>query len=188
MDNQNVPIKDERQIQSEVSKFYVNNASSAVLAIDGLLGQNSDPMTILDEMGKLIGSVVADGDMSEVEGALIAQAKILQVIFAQMIRRTGNNNSMQNYKAYMDIGLRAQNQARKTLLALQSIKHPPQVTQIEQQNVAVNQQVNNGAIPFKKIKSKNELLEVKDGSMDTGTPFKAIKLNSPLETMEKSRG
>jgi hypothetical protein len=69
---------------------------------------------------------------------------------------------------YMKLALRAQGQCRATLETLALIKNPQPY--VRQQNVAVNQQVNNGAQPPRaeeNPKSTNELLTDRRGEYET---------------------
>jgi hypothetical protein len=98
------------------------------------------------------------------------------------------NAEMSNpIQVFADIAFKAQNQSRKTLLALSAIKHPQQQTVVKQQNVAFNQQVNNDTTHGRhKINPENELLELEKNygkRLDASTPSKAIKTYTQMETV-----
>jgi hypothetical protein len=88
------------------------------------------------------------------------------------------------------MALKAQSQCRTSIEALAEIKYPKSATFIRQQNVASQQQVNNGqaeglAPPRpareKDITPANELLEAKDGKrLDSGAAKAAGKSDRDL--------
>jgi len=124
---------------------------------------------------------------------LMAQAKTLELLFNSMINNSLAAKHFDSIRYHMDIALRAQNQCRKTLLALETIKNPPQKQIVGQQNIALNQQVNNGVFDAshdhaKKIKPENELLEVShEQRLDKGAQRTSSKINSPVEAVKISR-
>ncbi len=134
---------------------------------------------------------IVGGDMKRVEGMLVAQAHTLDAIFNELARRAALNmgvhiNAMD---IYLRLALKAQSQCRTTLEALAEIKNPQPTAFIRQQNISVNQQVNNDAVPLAhgKIKNQpNELLTegVHHGTtLDTGRTGKAIGTNQELEAV-----
>ncbi|MEO8444207.1 MAG: hypothetical protein ABI567_04265 [Gammaproteobacteria bacterium] len=95
---------------------------------------------------------------------------------------------LNQYEMFMELALRAQNQARMTWETLAAMKNPPQVAYVRQANIAAGpQQVNNG-VPAPTVENKpepNKLLEVTDGqrldALTAGTPSRA---DSELEAVE----
>lgn len=90
---------------------------------------------------------VQRGDMSEVEATLTAQAVALDAIFNGLAKR-GALNMGQHLGAcetYLRLALKAQAQCRATLETLAEVKYPKVATFVRQQNVAYQQQVNNGS-------------------------------------------
>lgn len=88
-------------------------------------------------------SRVNEGDLSDVDSLLMSQAQTMNVLFQRctsLILEQSNAVAMQ---AISDIALKAQKQSAKTLQILADLKHPKRTTFIQQQNNAVNQQVNN---------------------------------------------
>lgn len=124
------------------------------------------------------------GDMQAVEAMLYGQAYALQSIFVSFARRAANQEYLKQYSTYLGLALKAQAQCRATLETLAEIKNPKPPTFVRQQNVAYQQQVNNGretnpnnetsthapARAAKTLNSTNELLEQTDGQgLEQGT-------------------
>lgn len=144
-----------------------------------------------------IAQDVWEGNLQHAEHMLIAQASALQSLFFDMAEYT--QISLKNLDAaerYLRLALKAQNQSRATLQTLALLKSPPPVY-ANQANIAHGpQQVNNhehGAArgpasntspPEKSVKRENELLEAFHGEqLDTRTPKKAGRADSPVEAM-----
>ena len=89
---------------------------------------------------------VQRGDLSEVEATLAAQAVALDAIFNGLAKRAAQNmgSYMGATETYLRLGLKAQAQCRATLETLAEVKYPKAPTFVRQQNVAYQQQVNNG--------------------------------------------
>ena len=90
---------------------------------------------------------VCGGNLSEAESILTAQAVALDAIFTELAARAAGNMGqyLNAAETYMRLALKAQSQCRTTLEALAEIKNPRPVAFVRQQNLAVNQQVNNGS-------------------------------------------
>ncbi len=90
---------------------------------------------------------VKAGDMSEVEATLIAQAVTLDTVFNELARRAALNmgEHLGATETYLRLALKAQAQCRSTLETLAEVKYPKAATFVRQQNVAYQQQVNNGS-------------------------------------------
>lgn len=90
---------------------------------------------------------VQQGNMTDVEATLTAQAVALDAIFNGLAKRAALN--MGQYigacETYLRLALKAQGQCRATLETLAEIKSPKAATFVRQQNVAYQQQVNNGS-------------------------------------------
>lgn len=175
------------------AKVYTNCFASAAMAIDQLhgntLGSASVMQSLMDSSEK-----IENGNIKEVEQMLMTQAKALDYMFYETLNKLVGLDMLQQLQVFTDIALKAQNQSRKTLVALAELKHPRRTTFIKQQNNAVNQQVNNSnkqAIKNseKNKKVANELLEDKNEQwLDRRAEKIAIPENTPVETMAKSRG
>lgn len=96
-------------------------------------------------------------DSHNQEKILAAQVKTLDLLFNNLITRGIATKNSEQMKSFIELGFKAQNQLRKTALALHSIQNPQSQTVIKQQNLAYNQQINNDPRCIK-INSQNELL------------------------------
>lgn len=67
-----------------------------------------------------------------------------EVPFVPLCRRAIKAEYLNQVQAYLSLALKAQSQCRNTLHTLGELKYPKETAFIRQQNVAVNQQVNNG--------------------------------------------
>lgn len=170
------------------AKIYTNCSITAAFTVDMLHGESMDVDTLLK---KICDSVqqINEGNMQEVEEMLVTQAHTLNVLFHRCLSQVGNSEWVPQIEAFSDIALKAQNQCRKTLAVLASIKHPNSATFIKQQNNAVNQQVNNQVEIENKKNVANELLEVCDGKrLDTRAASTTITADLQMAAMEVSRG
>lgn len=119
---------------------------------------------------------VQRGNLSEVEATLTAQAVALDAIFNGLAKRAAQNigQYMGATETYLRLALKAQAQCRATLETLAEVKYPKAATFVRQQNVAYQQQVNNGdggdkatsthaGAHGKTLNQRNELLETHHG-------------------------
>lgn len=128
-----------------------------------------------------------NGDIQPMETMLIAQACTLDLLFNKCIRIARNCEFLNGTEVYSNMAFKAQKQCRQTLLALNEVQHPRRTTFVNQQNNAVNQQINNGSDPgdFQK-KPANELLtEVQYETVDTRGTFKASRAHKELAAVGK---
>lgn len=139
---------------------------------------------------------VLQGNMGGVESLLVAQSIALNAIFTEMARR-GAHTMGKNAAAtesYMRMAFKAQNQCRATLETLAEVKNPRQATFVKQQNVANQQQVNNGVLvpgthartlEEDNVNQSSKLLEGQHGEwMDTRATGSAIGANPHLAAVE----
>lgn len=86
------------------------------------------------------------GDLSDLEATLIAQASTLDTVFNELASRAALNIGAHvgAVDTYLRLAFKAQAQCRATLEALAAMKNPKPSTFVRQQNVAYQQQVNNG--------------------------------------------
>ncbi len=153
----------------------------------------------IEVMREKTGKVKA-GDLSEVEETLSAQAAALDAIFNELARRAALNlgEYLPATETYLRLALKAQAQCRATLETLAEVKFPKAATFVRQQNVAYQQQVNNGDAGSKATSThthartgendceQNKLLE--DGSnggthLDTGTATAAGGSDSTVDAV-----
>ncbi len=137
-----------------MNKVYTENVPLSAMAIYSIFDEQPEITALIDQVTELTESVL-NGDDTKIKSALITQSKTLGVIFNNMITKAVKAPTMEGFKIFMDVALRAQNQCRKTLLALDAIQHPQQQTVVRQQNIAVNQQVNN-EVSEKKTKKRTD--------------------------------
>lgn len=138
---------------------------------------------------------VQQGDMTEVEATLTAQAVALDAIFNGLAKRAALNMGqyMGACETYLRLALKAQAQCRATLETLAEIKCPKAATFVRQQNVAYQQQVNNRAgsqtstrtrAREKSVNQSNELLEEQYGErLDSRATGTASGVDTQLETV-----
>jgi hypothetical protein len=117
--------------------------SAAVTAEYGKMFGEQDVGTLIDELSERTRKL-ADGDMAGVEAMLYGQAHALQSIFVNLSRRAVKQEYLKQYGTYLNLALKAQAQCRATLETLAVVKYPKAPTFVRQQNVAYQQQVNNG--------------------------------------------
>lgn len=182
---------DKKNQQISNAKLRTDCLASASLTINKLHGGTLDSVTTMRELCET-AKKIRDGDLQEVEFMLLAQAKTLDSFFYQTLSQIPELNMLNQTQVLADLALKAQNQSRKALTALAEIKHPKRsATFIRQQNNhAVNQQVNNGVKStnkeFKKSeKIANEVIwEAHLEKMDDGRTLTAISINTSAETMD----
>jgi hypothetical protein len=156
-------IKEKRENAAHITaKLCTNSICLAAMSITELINSPQSEAFIGEELLKAVLNMQKEGQATE--QILAANAFTLNVIFNQMVRagmKTGITlDSIDLMERYMSIGLRAQNQLRKTILALDQIKNPKLNMHVNQQNIAGIQQVNNIHPASDNILNpKNELLK-----------------------------
>lgn len=88
-------------------------------------------------------NTLKQNDTKEIETILMLQAKTLNILFNYMMGKMTECHYRDHVEAYSAIALKVQNRCRQTLATLSDLKHPKRTTFINQQNNAINQQVNN---------------------------------------------
>jgi hypothetical protein len=116
-----------------------------------------------DEVGRKVLRV-QNGDLSEVEAMLTAQAISLDGVFNEMAGRAARNfgQHMSVAETYLRLAFKAQAQCRATLETLAEMKYPKAATFIKQTNIAERQQVNNAPVAY--IAPVNARTEEKDSN------------------------
>ncbi len=183
--------KKAKQIKIDKAKFDIRSAVMASVTMCELYG-DLDLATVVDELYKSVDRLSLD-NLNEIEYMLMMQTKTLDLFFYQTLKQIPGLKITNHVQLYTDIALRAQNQSRKTLLALANLKNPKKAMFVKQQNVAVNQQVINDSKldneSDKNIKKvANELLKERNNeTLDfRGTPTSS-RANQIMATMEVSR-
>lgn len=141
---------------------------------------------------------VKAGDLTDVEATLTAQAATLDAVFNELARRAALNmgEHLNATETYLRLALKAQAQCRSTLETLAEVKYPKAPTFVRQQNVAYQQQVNNGSADDdsrtstrthahgKSANQSNELLEAQHGErLDSRATGAASGDDSHLEAV-----
>jgi len=189
-----VPGEDHDLTLVRVRLHPVVHAATTMLNFDATLN-NHTFTSLATELGKHEKDVKA-GSMGRAESILINQANTLDVIFNALAQRAGANvgKHQDTAERYLRMALKAQSQCRTTLETLAEIKAPRSVAFIKQQNIAEQQQVNNGPTvngagqsPAHEKKTEvppNELLESQNGErMDGGAARAAIGTDPQLEAV-----
>lgn len=175
------------------AQVATSSIMAAAITFHKLDSRNLDAPTAVEEL-YTSAKKINDGNTEELGQMLMTQAKTLDYFFHETLQKLPNCMLIDHIRYYTDMALRAQNQSRKTILALAELKNPRRTMFIKQQNNAVNQQVNNVVNPeltnFENPKKvTNELLsETNHEALDfRGTP-ETIGINSTMEAMAISRG
>lgn len=167
----NIPAKKFAMAETEEQALAINYLtpeclSAALLVSSNLIGEAPFTEVILELSRQT--AAINNGDMTQAENMLVAQAHTLNVLFTQLTTRALSAKQMSGLESYMRLALKAQNQARATLQTLGELKIPKQVAFVKQANIGHQVQVNNGiqekpARTRKTKKAQNELLEVEHG-------------------------
>ena len=146
------------------------------------------------DVGHLMGELraqcraVAGGDLSRAETMLVAQAHMLDVLFAALTRRAAANMGayMETAERYLRLALKAQAQARATIETLALLKNPAPTVIAKQANVTSGpQQVNQSfATATRTGNSESTPTEVSGGQhellQDARAPAAAFGVNPTL--------
>lgn len=181
----NIQIHDGETREEVIARMAIKpefHAAATLLHIDGASIGDVD-LEINASIGELEKQteMMRKQDLSTANAMLVSQAHMLDMLFYRLIRRAETNSNAGYLEAagtYMKLAMRAQSQCRTTWETAAKIKNPPVI--VKQQNVAHNQQVNNGRDienPPSKLAEDNELLPDK---RDTGA---AIPLNPSVAAL-----
>lgn len=159
------------------------------------LKEGANLSDLVDVVGKH-ATEIRGGLMDRPEAMLVAQAHALDTIFNSLAQRAAQNMSagyMQATETYLRLALKAQSQCRTTIEALGELKQPRSTNFIKQQNVAHQQQVNNGSATStpaparaheKDVTPRNELLtESLSATLDAAGQGAAISADQRLEAV-----
>lgn len=149
------------------------------------------------DIGDLISELIeqnkqlASNDTQQIETMLFTQAKVLQVLFSDLVRRAARVESIGAIEQFLRLGLKSQAQCTRTLEVLAGIKNPmTKVAFVSQANIGQAVQVNNNAMQAsterKNTIPSNELLEEEKHEqwLDTRTEKEAVPVDSHLESIE----
>jgi hypothetical protein len=115
-------------------------------------------------------------ESAPIETMLMTQACTLDLLFNKCMRIARNCEFLNGTEIYSNMAFKAQKQCRQTLRALHEVQHPRRTTFVNQQNNALNQQVNNNSTKedFQKNSANELLTEVQYEKMDTGRTVEAV--------------
>ena len=168
-------------VESKQLVDVVHPISNAAITIHEIKADMKDVgMTaVVTELSKHVAATNS-GDLTRAETMLMSQAQTLDVMFNEFGKRVGVNLKAGNRdicEQYLRMALKAQAQCRTTIETLAEVKNPRSATFVKQQNVANQQQINNGvpapvspAHGTEKTIVSNELIEGQQHGerMDTG--------------------
>ena len=142
------PDADMEKLKADLTLSPCLNAGMVIEAFAGnLLGNHMADITEVVDSLRDSTRKAREGDLSTLESMLISQATALQTIFSSYARRAQAQTQQRHLEAFMGMALKAQAQSRATIQAVIELKYPRQATFVKQQNVAHQQQVNNGPAP-----------------------------------------
>jgi hypothetical protein len=192
--------KSRERLMAEVSlSSEAINAKTAKSFSKGTFGEIdlTETVGVMRELTKQVNN----GSLTELENTLTAQATTLNVIFNALAQRAALNmgEHMGACETYLRMAFKAQAQCRATIETLAEVKYPKAATFVHQQNVAYQQQVNNGENKSGNLSSSthtpahekstnlsNELLEAQHGErLDSRTKIKAGGNDQNMETVDK---
>jgi len=165
--------------------------SNAALVMEScnIFGDQFDRALMRNELRAQI-EVVKAGDMSQVEGMLLAQAVGLEAMFVNLARQAFKQTQLSAMEGLMRMALRAQNQSRMTLETLSAVKNPPVVYAKQANFAAGHQQINNATVqpdtPVGIESKPNELLSfggTEHANLDTRMQSQGITDDSSMATV-----
>lgn len=159
-----IPKKENKFYGSEAFKKILVDALITVGAVD-----TEEDKTERMEYYLSMTDRALKRDTQPMEAMLMAQACTLDLLFNKCIRIARNCEFVNGTEIYSNMAFKAQKQCRQTLLALREVQHPQRTTFVNQQNNALNQQVNNNGTEkdFQKNSTNELLTEVEYETMDT---------------------
>lgn len=170
-----------------LGRSIVDPAVSAGLAMQSYRSHipgSGDVNASIGEVRRITAAVKA-GDLSDVEGMLVAQAVALQTISANFFNRAQMQTGQRNLEAFFGLGLKAQSQSRATIQALIELKFPRQTVFAKNVGNVNNgqQQYNAPGVPHA---GKDDSAQIKqiggiDGEwMDTRAPSAPVSTHPHL--------
>lgn len=174
--------EEKKQQAINKSKSHIISEANAALTINSIHKESLHISTLITELSESFIRVKNDNFL-EVEAMLLSQAHTLNVFFHHALSQASQMSMSNQIQTFSDLAMKAQNNCRKTLLALAEIRNPKRATFIKQQNNAINQQVNNNPENLKK--PANEVLcEDHNAQLDERSTETSITTHTTLETLE----
>ena len=176
------------------SELALESSVNSATVIDGyqknLYGPDIDIVELIGGLRDTCKTIKA-GDLSDLEGMLVGQAKALETMFTSLARRAQGQEQLKHYVTFLTLALKAQAQSRATIQAVVDLKYPRQISFVKQANISHgHQQVNNAsncdadARSDSRVEenqfSQNKLLESVSNErtqVDTGAKTAAVRSN-----------
>ena len=184
--------KDRKRARANMALRPSVNAAAVMVAYTQPLGEQ-DLAALVDALSGQMREV-RSGDMKRAEAMLYGQAQALQAIFMNLARMAVGQEYLNQWEAFLRMGLKAQNQCRMTLETLATIKNPP-VMFARQANInnGGQQQVNNGLAKSSRTReNENEQSKLSEGDNellpDTRASAVAGRVDPQMATVEKVNG
>lgn len=192
--------QEDEEASRSPSHHALRPSVNGAVTISGFLspGEHSNLPALLDELDAQTKAIWA-GNLSRPEAMLGAQAHSLDTIYnvlAQKAAAALKSGNLSSTESYLRMALKCQGQCRMTLETLAEMKAPRSATFIRQQNVAEQQQVNNGPTvngaaghtraheQFTDDSSSNKLVSGgKNAALDTRRTRSASGIDSRIEDM-----
>lgn len=186
--------KPEKSSAALVAEHMTSPATTAAMTSSYFIKGSVKDLPLGELVTALSGKValIQQGNLSDLEATLAAQATALNSIFSEMARRAAANMGIDidSCERYLKLALKAQGQCRATIEALASMKNPPVVIARQANFAAGHQQVNNGDSihpPAENCQNpQNKLLDANHGEgMDTRTTSPAISADTHMAPVGK---
>lgn len=171
--------KNLRETHANVATDSLFNAS---VSISNLHQHQPDMSTLVENLNFQVDKILS-GTTKRLETMLATQAQTLDALFHCMLQKA-STVSLFEKQMHIDLALKAQKHCRQTISALVEMKSPKKTMFIQQQNNALNQQINTQQISENLA---NELKEVPHECLDARTSETTIAVNPAMETVAVRR-
>lgn len=178
-----VPAKDIEDAYKETARLYglpEVQAGKMLLAFQPDSGLDLQQVAL--DLRKSFATVNG-GDLTKAENMLLAQAQTLEVIFADLACRAKLQTDLHVLDGLLRLALKAQSQSRATIQTLVEVKFPRQIQFVKQQNIAGNQQVNNGTAPGAELQRGREEKRIEPTKLLEGATVERLDEGTQRETI-----
>ncbi|MBD2099234.1 hypothetical protein H6F90_29660 [Trichocoleus sp. FACHB-591] len=160
----------------------IDPAFGASIMLPWLLERKQSADFILP-LQKTVANVVASGDSKAIEEMLYAQSLSLQALFNRWISVAALCTEAESIDRLGSLALRAQDQGRKTLLALSEVRNPKKPTQFIKNYV--DKQLNQLRVDQVEptTTDPSSLEESKNAPVDIRSQSQASRVNQELEAL-----
>ena len=168
------------------SKTLTDSPALASIAIADLAGASGNNQVVADMAESLEATIarVKSGNLEELEAMLVSQAFVLNNLFVQLASKGERSLSdptvlktlPHHPKTMLDIALKAQNQCRATVEAINNLKNPKKTTFIKNQ-------LNNVKLELEERIEALEEVDRGSKALDGGTEAIAIPKDRGVETL-----